>query len=111
MTRERLLELLRLLLPAHSPGGDEGEVDRLLLPHCRDCCKDVRQDAAENVIGVVPGKRRDRPLIVTAHKDEVGMIVKRLEPDGSLRIDALGGIPPWKYGEGPVDILARRGVL
>ncbi len=109
MDRNRLLDLLRDLACAHSPGGDEGEIDRVLLPHFRDCCRDVHQDAAENIIGVIPGRGEREPLIVTAHKDEVGMIVKRVEGDGTLRVEALGGVPPWKYGEGPVDILAPGG--
>lgn len=50
-------------------------------------------------------------MIVVAHKDELGMIVKRVEEDGSLRVEALGGVPPWKYGEGPVDILTPGGIL
>src|SRR5688500_3378919 len=109
MTGDRLFELLAQLLPAHSPGGDEGELDRILLPYFRDCCRGVRQDAAENLTGVVRGTGERRPIIVAAHKDELGMIVKRLEPDGGLRVEPLGGIPPWKYGEGPVDILAPGG--
>jgi putative aminopeptidase FrvX len=111
MNQDRLLELLRELLPAHSPGGDEGEVDRILLPYFRDYCQEVRQDAAENIIGRLRGTGQRPAVIVTAHKDELGMIVKRIEADGSLRVEALGGIPPWKYGEGPVDILAPGGVL
>jgi putative aminopeptidase FrvX len=39
------------------------------------------------------------------------MIVKRVEPDGSLRVQELGGIPPWKYGEGLVDLLAPGGII
>ena len=111
MDRNRLLDWLGKLLPAHSPGGDEGEVDRLLLPHFREHCRDVRLDAAENLLGMMPGRGERPPLIVAAHKDELGMIVKRVEPDGSLRVEPLGGIPPWKYGEGPVEILAASGTL
>lgn len=109
MNQERLLQLLGELLPAHSPGGDEGEIDRILLPYFRDCCRDARIDSAENLVGMLPGTGSRRPIMVVAHKDEVAMIVKRVEDDGSLRVEALGGVPPWKYGEGPVDILTADG--
>jgi putative aminopeptidase FrvX len=66
-------------------------------------------DSAENIVGLLPGSGSRRPIIVVAHKDEVGMIVKRVEEDGSLRVEGLGGVPPWKYGEGPVDILTSGG--
>jgi putative aminopeptidase FrvX len=111
MKRDCLLDLLRQLLPAHSPGGEESEVDRILLPYFRDYCQNVHQDAAENIIGFLRGTGKRPGIIVTAHKDELGMIVKRVEPDGALRVEALGGVPPWKYGEGPVDILTPKGVV
>jgi putative aminopeptidase FrvX len=44
-------------------------------------------------------------IVVTAHMDEIAMIVRRIEPDGSLAVSALGGLLPWKIGEGPVSIL------
>lgn len=111
MNRDRLLQLLHQFLPAHSPGGDEGEMDALLLPHFRETCREVHQDAADNIVGVLRGTGERPPIIVAAHKDELGMIVKRVEPDGMLRVQELGGIPAWKYGEGMVDLLIPGGVL
>lgn len=111
MDQDCLIDWLAKLLPAHSPGGDEREVDELLLPEFRRWCIDVRHDSAENLIGLVRGKGRGAPLIITAHKDEVAMIVKRIEPHGELHVEGLGGIPPWKYGEGMVDLLTPGGTL
>ncbi len=106
-----LVELLELILVTHSPGGDEEEIDRLILPHFERSCVDVRQDAAGNIIGRIPGASSDNPLLIAAHKDELGLIVKRVEPDGCLRVQELGGITPWKYGEGPVDILTPQDTI
>ncbi len=111
MTRKRLLELLELLLPAHSPGGDEGEVDAILWPYFREYTESPAQDGAENLYGKISGTGERPPILIAAHKDELGMIVKRIEPDGSLRVQELGGVHAWKYGEGLVDILAASGVL
>jgi putative aminopeptidase FrvX len=44
---------------------------------------------------------------VTAHKDEIALIVKRVEAEGRLRVRPLGGLHPWAAGEGPVEILGR----
>jgi putative aminopeptidase FrvX len=49
--------------------------------------------------------------VVTAHLDEIAMIVSRVEPDGNLKVRSLGGLFPWKIGEGPVKIMARGGDL
>jgi putative aminopeptidase FrvX len=111
VTESRLLELLRLLLPAHSPGGDEGEIDAILLPRFRDCLVDVEQDGAGNIVGRLPGRGEAPPLLVAAHKDELGLIVKRVESDGSLRVQEIGGVTAWKYGEGMMDILADSGIV
>lgn len=54
------------------------------------------------------GKGRPR-VVVTAHMDEIAMIVRGLEWDGSLRVGPLGGMDPWKVGEGPVSILTSSG--
>src|SRR4051812_13925159 len=48
----------------------------------------------------------DPKIVVTAHMDEVAMIVRRIEIDGRLTVGPLGGLFPWKLGEGPVQVLA-----
>jgi putative aminopeptidase FrvX len=50
-------------------------------------------------------------IAITAHKDEIGMIVKRLDETGRLQVRRLGGSYPWIYGEGVVDILGDRATL
>ena len=57
------------------------------------------------------GRAHDRPLQLTAHKDEIALIVKRIDPTGRLAVERVGGIHPFKVGEGPVDILADDGSI
>jgi len=111
LERAQLLQLLEELLTTHAPSGDEAEMDAILLPRFRETCVDVRQDSAGNLIGRIPGRSREGAIQVHAHKDEIGMIVKRVEPDGKVQARALGGAYPWKYGEGPVEILGRPGPI
>lgn len=47
------------------------------------------------------------PILVTAHMDEIAMIVRRIELDGRVVVAPLGGLFAWKLGEGPVRILSR----
>ena len=49
--------------------------------------------------------------MICAHKDELGMIVTELLPDGRLCVRNIGGLYPWKVGEGPVDVLADDGEI
>jgi putative aminopeptidase FrvX len=63
----------------------------------------------ETRVGRIAGRGLAPAIQVQAHKDEISTIIKRIEPDGRLRLDALGGAHAWKYGEGPVEILGDRG--
>lgn len=50
-------------------------------------------------------------VVITAHMDEIAMIVRRVDADGRLAVGPMGGMFPWKLGEGPVQILASCGHL
>ena len=51
-------------------------------------------DRVGNVIGTVEGTDPASPsLMIFAHIDTIGFIVRRLEPDGFLRVERMGGVP------------------
>ncbi|WP_283751672.1 M42 family metallopeptidase [Roseofilum acuticapitatum] len=99
------------LVMLHSPSGVEGEMTQFLLAEFERLGVEVKVDWADNVVAKIPGKDRSRAIAVTAHKDEIGAIVKRLKPGGRLEVARLGGSFPWVYGEGVVDILGDRRTL
>lgn len=104
---DQLYALIEALVFCHSPSGDEREIDQYLLGALPPT--QVRRDEAGNIIAHFPG--RGATLAITAHKDEIGMIVHCIEKDGRLRVGKLGGSFPWIYGEGVVDILGRQGTI
>lgn len=67
-------------------------------------------DEAGNLIGQVRGKSRDdgRATRVMAHMDELSMLVKRVESDGTLHLTPLGTMYPGNFGLGPVMLLGDR---
>ncbi|MDJ1179133.1 M42 family peptidase [Roseofilum sp. BLCC_M91] len=101
---KRIEELVML----HSPSGVEGEMTRFLLAEFERLGVEVTVDLADNVIAKIPGKEGSGAIAITAHKDEIGAIVKRIKPQGRLEVARLGGSFPWVYGEGVVDILGDR---
>jgi putative aminopeptidase FrvX len=111
LKRGRLVELLNELLVTHSPVGDEGEMDTVLAPYFERCCDETQVLCGETLVGKIEGRGLAPAVQVQAHKDEISMIVKRIAPDGVLHLDALGGAIPWKYGEGPVEILGEREIV
>jgi putative aminopeptidase FrvX len=108
MHREELLETIRRLILAHSPSGSEGEIDPIIQETFGGCADDLFQDGAGNIVGRVRGRAEGPGIAITGHKDEIGMIVKRVESDGRLRVRSVGGAHPWAVGEGPVDLLGQR---
>lgn len=103
-------EIERLVL-CHSPSGAEEAINRYLL----DCLSRLKVkawvDEADNVIAKVPGRDGSRAIAITAHKDEIGGIVKSVGEAGRVEVRKLGGAFPWVYGEGVVDLLGDRQVI
>jgi putative aminopeptidase FrvX len=108
---DRLFAKIQELVLCHSPSGLETEIDDLLLEQFQALNLEVWQDRAGNVIAKIPGQDSARAIAITAHKDEIGMIVKSIDDDGCLQVRRLGGSFPWVYGEGVVDILGDREVI
>ena len=104
----RLFDKIQELVLCHSPSGWEMEVDAVLLEQFKALSLEVWQDRAGNVIAKIAGQDSTRAIAITAHKDEIGMIIKSIDDDGCLQVRRLGGSFPWVYGEGVVDILGDK---
>lgn len=109
MTNQEQLALLEELLLARGPAGQEEEVREICRRELEQCCDEVWQDPAANLIGCIKavGVPRDEAerlsTRVMAHQDEIAMVVKRIDADGRLRVVALGGAFPVNFGMCPVD--------
>ncbi len=108
---DSLFATIQDLVLCHSPSGCESEMDVVLLARLSEMGVEHWQDAAGNVIAKIPGQDAANPIAITAHKDEIGAIVKAIRSDGCLSVRRLGGSFPWVYGEGVVDILGDRATL
>jgi putative aminopeptidase FrvX len=107
VNRDELLTLLSTLIACHSPAGEEREVDAVIRQCFESTGAQVWQDDATNLYAHLPG--RAPKVMVCAHKDEIGMAVTQIREDGRLLVENCGGSRPWKYGEGPVDLIADGG--
>ncbi|MGD1919356.1 MAG: M42 family metallopeptidase [Pleurocapsa sp.] len=111
IAKDKLFDKIKELVLHHSPSGVETEIDRVLLEQFTALKIDNWQDRAGNVIAKIPGKSSERAMAITAHKDEIGMLVKSIDSNGCLQVRRLGGSFPWVYGEGVVDILGDRKMI
>ncbi|MEM9162880.1 MAG: M42 family peptidase, partial [Cyanobacteria bacterium P01_F01_bin.4] len=92
----------------HSPSGAEDEINAYLLAQLSNLGVEHWQDEADNIIAKIPGKTDGGAMAITAHKDEIGGIVKAVGEQGRVSVRRLGGAFPWVYGEGVVDLLGDR---
>ncbi|MBI3236772.1 MAG: peptidase M42, partial [Chlamydiales bacterium] len=106
------LPLLQSLVNAYGPCGQEEEVREVCRMQLKPLVDEMWVDSAGNLIGKIEGKKGSSCAIrVMAHMDEISMIVKRVNEDGSLRVNPLGGSYPASFGQGPVDILGDQEVV
>lgn len=84
-------ELMRDLTEAPGPSGFEGAVREIVVREFEDLGLDVQFDGLGSVL--VNGLySADGPkVMVTAHLDEVGLMVQHITPDGFIRVKTLGG--------------------
>jgi len=108
---DAFFNLIEQLVLCHSPSGHETEIDRFLMAAFQSLNREVWQDPAGNIIVKIPGQTEEPAIAITGHKDEIGMMVRVIQPSGRLALQPIGGAYPWVYGEGVVDILGDQHTL
>ncbi len=108
MNNQQLFDRISGLVMCHSPSGAESEIDDYLSSDLDTLGVEWKQDKAGNIIIKIPGRDSSKAIAITAHKDEIGGIVKSVAADGKVSVRKLGGSFPWVYGEGVVDLLGDR---
>jgi putative aminopeptidase FrvX len=106
------IELLQAFINARGPCGEEEEVRVLCQKQLQGIVDDIWIDPAGNLIGKISGSDQTSESIrVMVHMDELSLIVKRINEDGSLRVNPLGGIYPFSFGQGPVEIMGDKKIF
>lgn len=89
-----MINELKSLCLLNGISGDEGAVRDYIISRIKDKAE-MTVDNLGNVIAFVKGRSKPKnKVMVSAHMDEVGMIVSYIEPDGTLKISPVGGIDP-----------------
>ena len=72
--------------------GREGEVRELMIRLMTPYVDEIVVDKLENVIGIKKGKEKSTKIMLAAHMDEIGLMVKTITKDGFLQFAKMGGI-------------------
>jgi len=88
------VKLLARMTEVHGVPGHEHEILELLGSEFRKLGYKVETDRIGNLIARSPAslKAKDAPVMVGAHMDEIGMLVKFINDKGFIRFMKIGGI-------------------
>lgn len=126
--RDSTDELLQELVGTYGPPGQEDAVRAVIARELQPLADDMWTDDAGNLIGYFAADpsaadagthdHRHRTTSdpgtatrVMAHMDEISMVVKRVESDGTLHLTQLGTMYPGNFGLGPVAVLGDNETL
>lgn len=102
-----MFELLKKLTSLHGPSGYEHQVSYFIRDYLKDKVDRVEMDPLGNVVARKKGTSPGPEILLTAHMDEVGFIIKKIEENGFLRFEKLGGNDDRNLISQPIKVLAE----
>jgi endoglucanase len=90
--------------------GNEVSVRELLIELLSPYVNEIIVDRLENVIAVKKGKQGKPKIMLAAHMDEVGLIVKTVTKEGFLQFSKVGGIDDRILPAQRVVVYTKKGV-
>lgn len=91
--KENLKQLLRELHDLMGVAGCEQEVVKYVYHAIKPYADEVQVSTTGNIVAIKKGCKEGPGLLVGAHMDEIGFVVKNILPSGFLLIDKIGGVP------------------
>jgi putative aminopeptidase FrvX len=89
----RLRDLLVELMLIPGPSGHEDRVRRRLAREMASLGLPAKTDRLGNLVATAAGDPARPSVMLFAHMDQLGLIVRKIEPSGFVRVERLGGIP------------------
>ncbi|PAV28763.1 endoglucanase [Virgibacillus profundi] len=86
-------DFLLELLHTPSPSSNEMVIQKKWINYVKDFADEIRTDHAGNAIGVL---NPDAPfkILLAGHCDEIALVLNRIDDNGFLHFDKMGGINP-----------------
>ena len=84
--------LLKKLTMANGVSGNEDEVRNIIIEEIKDYVDEIKTDRLGNIITIKKGKEGFPRVMLAAHMDEVGLMVKSIDDGGFIKFSLVGGI-------------------
>lgn len=119
--RADLKALVKKLVEAWGPSGREGKVADIIEAELAGVVDEIRRDALGNLIVLkkaAKGQERSssgpKRIMVSAHMDEIGVIITHVDEKGFLRFGTIGGLSQFQllgqrvlFADGTVGVFGR----
>lgn len=103
------IDLLKELTEAHGTSGYEDALRIIVRRELSGLCE-ISTDSMGNLFCVKKGNGT-RKVMIAAHMDEIGFVVKYIDSNGFIRLNPLGGWDPRQMNSQRVCVQTKDGVL
>jgi putative aminopeptidase FrvX len=109
--QDGVVRLLEELTNAHGAPGFEGPVRTILRREWQGVLSDLRTDGLGNLLGSVRGGSDAPRVLLMAHMDEVGFLVRHIDDDGFIYFNGVGGFFEQSVLTQRMAILTSKGIV
>ena len=103
------MDLLEELLNVFGVSGSEGDVRKIIAREIKKYVTHINVDKSGNLIAHKKGKRPK--VMLAAHMDEIGLIVKNIDNKGRILFSTIGGIDPLALICQRVSVETKKGLV
>jgi putative aminopeptidase FrvX len=85
-------DLLKKLADAPGVSGFEGDIRDLIAGELKGYADEIKVDDLGNLIITKKGKQKGKKIMLAAHMDEIGLMVRYIDKKGFIKFSKIGGI-------------------
>lgn len=104
------ITLLKKICETPGTSGFENAIRNEVIKIVKPLADEVTTDTMGNVIAFKKGKS-NKKLMIPAHMDEIGFIVKHIDKEGFIRVNTIGGFDPKTLTAQRVVIHGKKDVM
>ena len=86
------MDLMRELCLASGISGHEDEVANIIERELKDVADSIERDNMGNIIATKKGSKKAPKIMLAAHMDEIGFLVRFIDDNGFIKFSKIGGI-------------------
>lgn len=106
-----MLDLMKKLSDLSGISGFEDEVRDFIKDELKDVVDEIEKDNLGNLIALKKGEENSPVLMLAAHMDEIGLMVRYIDENGYLKFSKIGGINDQMILNQVVEVKGKNGLV